>query len=221
MSLMSWEQHIPLMQAGYHHEMLSKVALLRQEQTIYPPQDEIFNALIHTPFDQVRAVILGQDPYHGAGQAHGLSFSVLEGVKMPPSLRNIFKEIGDDIHGDRSAVRQNTNLTDWADQGVLLLNSYLTVIEGKAGSHRKLGWSKLTSQIIEEVSGANRHIVFMLWGKPAQKNKTLIQQPENHLILESVHPSPLSAHRGFFGCKHFSQANAYLEAHGRPPIRWG
>ena len=221
MSLESWEQNIPLMQAGYHHEMLGKVADLRQAHTIYPPQEEIFNALIHTPFDQVRAVILGQDPYHGVGQAHGLSFSVLEGVKMPPSLRNIFKEIADDIHGDPTAVRENTNLTDWANQGVLLLNTFLTVIEGKAGSHRKLGWDKLTSQIIEEVSGANQNIVFMLWGKPAQKNKPLIRQPENHLILESVHPSPLSAYRGFFGCKHFSRANAYLEAHGRPPIVWG
>ena len=220
MSLTSWEENIPLMQAGYHHELLAKVELMRQENTIFPPQEEIFNALIYTPFDQVRAVILGQDPYHGAGQAHGLSFSVLEGVKMPPSLRNIFKEIADDIHGDPTAVRENTNLTDWADQGVLLLNTYLTVAEGKAGSHRKLGWSKLTSQLIEEVSGANQNIVFMLWGKPAQKNRSLISQPENHLILESVHPSPLSAYRGFFGCKHFSQANGYLVSHGRPPIKW-
>ena len=220
MSLTSWEQKIPLMQAGYHHEMLAKVEVLRQEATIYPPQEEIFNALIRTPFDQVRAVILGQDPYHGAGQAHGLSFSVLEGVKKPPSLRNIFKEIADDIHGDPTAVRQNTNLTDWADQGVLLLNSYLTVVEGDAGSHRKLGWDKLTSQLIEQVSADNEHIVFMLWGRPAQKNKPLIKQPENHLILESVHPSPLSARRGFFGCKHFSQANAYLVTHGRSPIQW-
>lgn len=221
MSLSSWEQHIPLMQSGYHHEMLAKVEQLRAEHTIYPPQEEIFNALIHTPFDEVRAVILGQDPYHGAGQAHGLSFSVLEGVKMPPSLRNIFKEIADDIHADPQHVRKNTNLSDWADQGVLLLNTYLSVVEGNAGSHRKLGWDKLTSQLIEEVSRANQHIVFMLWGKPAQKNKPLIQQPENHLILESAHPSPLSARRGFFGCKHFSQANAYLQAHGRLPIRWG
>ncbi len=220
MSLISWEQNIPLMQTGYHHEMLAKVEQLRQEQTIYPPQEKIFNALIRTPFDQVRAVILGQDPYHGAGQAHGLSFSVLAGVKTPPSLRNIFKEIADDIHGDPTAVRENTNLTDWADQGVLLLNTYLTVLEGKAGSHRKLGWSNLTSQVIEEVSRANENIVFMLWGKPAQKNKSLIQQPENHLILEAVHPSPLSAYRGFFGCKHFSQANDYLIANGRPPIKW-
>jgi len=221
MSLTSWEQHIPLMQNGYHHDMLAKVAQLRQENSIFPPQDQIFNALIHTPFDQVRAVILGQDPYHGAGQAHGLSFSVLAGVKKPPSLRNIFKEIADDIHGDPTNVRENCNLTDWADQGVLLLNTYLTVVEGNAGSHRKLGWDKLTSQLIEEVSKANEHIVFMLWGKPAQKNKPLIQQPEKHLILESAHPSPLSARRGFFGCKHFSQANAYLVAHGRKAIEWG
>lgn len=220
MSLKSWEENIPLMRTGYHQEMLAKVERLRQEETIYPPQEEIFNALIHTPFDEVRAVILGQDPYHGAGQAHGLSFSVLEGVKKPPSLRNIFKEIADDIAGDPTAVREKTDLTDWADQGVLLLNTYLTVVEGEAGSHRKLGWRKLTSQLIEEVSGANQHIVFMLWGKPAQKNKALIRQPEKHLILETAHPSPLSARRGFFGCKHFSQANAYLVAHGRPPIRW-
>ena len=139
---------------------------------------------------------------------------------MPPSLRNIFKEIGDDIYGDSTAVRQSTNLTDWAEQGVLLLNTYLSVVEGKAGSHRKLGWSQLTSQLIEEVSGANQHIVFMLWGKPAQKNKSLIRQPENHLILESVHPSPLSAYRGFFGCKHFSKANEYLVQKGKSPIDW-
>ncbi|MEM7798506.1 MAG: uracil-DNA glycosylase [Chloroflexota bacterium] len=220
MSLTGWEQSIPLMRSGYHHEMLAKVEHLRQEHTIYPPQEEIFNALILTPFDQVRAVILGQDPYHGPGQAHGLSFSVLEGIKKPPSLRNIFKEIGDDIYGDPTQVRESTNLSDWAEQGVLLLNTYLTVVEGNAGSHRKLGWAQLTSQLIEEVSRANEHIVFMLWGKPAQKNKALIQQPESHLILESAHPSPLSARRGFFGCKHFSQANAYLEAHGRPPIQW-
>ena len=220
MSLASWEQTVPLMQSGYHLDMLAKVETLRQEKSIYPPQEEVFNALKLVPFDQVRVVILGQDPYHGAGQAHGLSFSVLEDVKKPPSLRNIFKEIADDIAGDPTAVRQNTNLTDWGEQGVLLLNSYLTVEEGNAGSHRKLGWDKLTSQLIEQVSADNEHIVFMLWGKPAQKNKPLIKQPQNHLILECPHPSPLSARRGFFGCKHFSQANSYLEEHGRSPIQW-
>lgn len=217
MSLTSWEQEIPLMQNGYHEEMLAKVAELRQEKTIYPPQEDIFNALKLTPFDEVKVVILGQDPYHREGQAHGLSFSVPEGVKAPPSLRNIFKEISTDLN---TAVRTSPNLTDWAEQGVLLLNTYLTVVEGKAGSHRKLGWDKLTSQIIEMVSGKKKHLVFMLWGTPAQKNKRLIQQPQNHLILEAVHPSPLSAFRGFFGCHHFSQANTYLEAHGREPIRW-
>ncbi len=217
MSLTSWEQEIPLMQNGYHKEMLAKVAELRQEKTIYPAQEDIFNALKLTPFDEVKVVLLGQDPYHGAGQAHGLSFSVPEGVKAPPSLRNIFKEIAADLD---TAVRESPTLTDWAEQGVLLINTYLTVVEGKAGSHRKLGWGKLTSQIIETVSAKREHLVFMLWGNPAQKNKTLIQQPQNHLILETVHPSPLSAFRGFFGSGHFSQANAYLEAHGREPIQW-
>ena len=220
MSLDSWEKAIPLMQAGYHEELLATIAEMRVEKTIYPLQDEVFNALKLTPFDQVRAVILGQDPYHGPGQAHGLSFSVLAGVKKPPSLRNIFKEIATDIYGDPSVIREETNLSDWAKQGVLLLNTYLTVEEGNAGSHRKLGWQKLTSQMIEQVSAQNEHIVFMLWGRPAQKNRPLIQKPEQHLILESVHPSPLSARRGWFGSKHFSQANAYLEAHGRRPIRW-
>ncbi len=220
MSLTTWKQAIPLMQAGYHQELLDKVAALRAEKTIYPPQEDIFNALDRMAIKDVKVVILGQDPYHGPGQAHGFSFSVLPGVKMPPSLRNIFKEVADDIQGDRTNMRTNTDLTDWADQGVLLLNTYLTVENGKAGSHRKLGWDKLTSQIIEQVSTQHKHIVFMLWGKPAQKNKPLIQQPENHLILESVHPSPLSARKGFFGSKHFSQANDYLASHGRPTINW-
>lgn len=220
MSLESWVKEVPLMQEGYHTEMLEKVVQLRVEKTIYPPQEEIFNALELTPFDEVKVVILGQDPYHGAGQAHGLAFSVLEGVKMPPSLRNIFKEIADDIDGNRDKMRTSTNLSDWAEQGVLLLNTFLTVEEKKAGSHRKLGWQKLTSQIIETVSAKRENLVFMLWGNPAQKNEPLIQQPENHLILKSVHPSPLSARRGFFGSNHFSQANAYLEEYGRTPIRW-
>ncbi len=184
---------------------------------IYPPRGEILNALALTPFDAVRVVIIGQDPYHGAGQAHGLSFSVKRGVRIPPSLRNIYKEIESDFgvtmpaHGD---------LTNWARQGVLLLNATLTVEEGQAGAHQNKGWEKFTDAIIRAVNDNHEHVVFMLWGAYAQKKGMFINR-DKHMVLESVHPSPLSARRGFIGCRHFSRANDYLIAHDRLPVAWG
>ncbi len=214
----SWIAHIPLLQSGYHRQLLAQVAALRATATIYPPQERIFYALEMTPFDAVQVVLLGQDPYHGPGQAHGLAFSVPEGVKAPPSLKNIFKEIERDVYG---GVKQtfSTDLTRWARQGVLLLNAILTVEAGKPASHQKLGWQALTDQIIQSLSEQREGLVFMLWGAYAQAKRALIN-PTRHLILETVHPSPLSAKRGFFGCGHFSAANRYLMEHGGRPIQW-
>lgn len=183
---------------------------------IYPKQEDIFNALNFTPLEQVKAVILGQDPYHGAGQAHGLSFSVLESIKIPPSLRNIYKELAEDIDFD---IPTHGNLQKWAEQGVLLLNSVLTVEASKANSHRKKGWEDFTDAVIRVVNDECKNIVFLLWGSPAQK-KTKFVDRKKHLVLEAPHPSPLSAYRGFFGCKHFSKANEYLEKNGRNTIDW-
>lgn len=216
--LESWVESIPLMQQGYHKVLLNTVATIRQNATIYPPQDQIFNALELIPFDQVKIVLLGQDPYHGPGQAHGLSFSVPEGTKIPPSLRNIFKEIQSDIY-DGKPQNFSTDLTRWAKQGVLLLNAALTVEANKAASHKNLGWHKLTDEIVKELNHQREHLVFMLWGRHAQSKRDFIDS-NKHLILEAPHPSPLSANRGFLGCKHFSQANSYLEAHTLSPIEW-
>lgn len=213
-----WIEKIPLMQAGYHLEMLKKVASLREKEVIYPPQAYIFSALEKTPFSQVKIVIVGQDPYHGEGQANGLAFSVPAHFPPPPSLRNIFREVNEDIYQGESQLF-SPDLSRWAEQGVLLLNSTLTVKAKKAGSHHRLGWKKLTDEIIERLGQAHSHLVFMLWGNPAQEKKVLIPA-EKHLILEASHPSPLSAFRGFFGCKHFSKANAYLKKHGFSPIIW-
>ncbi len=214
----SWLNHIPLMQSGYHQELLNKVSELRENHTIYPTSNKIFYALELTPFDKVKVILLGQDPYHGEGQAHGLSFSVPDGTRTPPSLRNIFKEITTDIY-EGVPQTSSTDLTRWAEQGILLLNAALTVEAKKAGSHKKLGWHKLTDQIVEELSKQREHLVFILWGAHAQSKRSLIDA-DKHLVLESVHPSPLSAKRGFFGCRHFSQTNAYLEQHGFTPINW-
>jgi uracil-DNA glycosylase len=178
----------------------------------------VLRALEAIPFGAVRVVIVGQDPYHGDGQADGLAFSVAEEVQAPPSLRNIFREIADDIYGG-DPPDLSTDLSRWAEQGVLLLNASLTVEAGKAGSHRKLGWMRLTDAIIKCLSAQRRHLVFMLWGRFAQSKVPLIDDGR-HLILEAPHPSPLSAYRGFFGCGHFSRANAYLVEHGRTPITW-
>lgn len=186
-------------------------------KVIYPEHQNCFNALNSTPFEKVEVVIIGQDPYHGPGQAHGLCFSVLPDVKVPPSLVNIFKEISDDLG---LPVPDHGCLTHWAKQGVLLLNAVLTVEQGLAGSHQGKGWETFTDHIIGLLNERKEHLVFLLWGSYAIKKGALIDR-NRHLVLETVHPSPLSAHRGFFGCKHFSKANAYLEQHGAKPIHWG
>ena len=187
-----------------------------QARQIFPPGSLIFNAFNLCPFQQVKAVIIGQDPYHGPGQAHGLCFSVREGVAFPPSLINIFKEIESDIGIQRPV---NGNLERWAAQGVLLLNATLTVRAHQAGSHQKKGWEQFTDNVISILNSEKKNIVFFLWGAYAQKKGESIDRSK-HLVLESVHPSPLSASRGFFGNKHFSRCNDYLKTHGAEPIDW-
>lgn len=188
--------------------------------TIYPPGPEIFNALDTTPFDAVKVVILGQDPYHGPGQAHGLCFSVKEGVPLPPSLINICREINDDVGGmGESGVPTSGSLLPWARQGVLLLNAVLTVERGQAGAHQGRGWERFTDRIVAELNSGREGLVFMLWGSYAQKKGAAIDR-RRHLVLRAPHPSPLSAHRGFFGCRHFSKANTWLQNQGQEPIDW-
>lgn len=193
---------------------------LRQEaakhKKVFPPGPEIFNAFEHTPLSKVKVVILGQDPYHGPGQAHGLSFSVKPGVPPPPSLKNIFKEMASDIH---APIPKSGDLTPWADQGVLLLNTVLTVEQGQAASHRKRGWEQFTDAVIHTLSEQDRPIVFILWGAFAQSKAEMIRTPP-HYILKAPHPSPLSAHNGFWGSKPFSKTNAILEKLGEKPIDW-
>ena len=183
---------------------------------IYPPGKQIFNALNSTPFDKVKVVILGQDPYHGPGQAHGLCFSVLPGVKVPPSLANIYREINADLG---LPIPRHGYLQAWAEQGVLLLNSVLTVERGQAGSHQNKGWETFTDAVVHKLEQNRKHLVFMLWGSYAQKKGSVIDA-RRHLILKAPHPSPLSAHRGFLGCRHFSKANQYLQQHQLQPIDW-
>lgn len=183
---------------------------------IYPPGPLIFNALNSTPYDAVKVVILGQDPYHGPGQAHGLCFSVQEGVALPPSLLNIFREIREDLG---CAPPASGNLQAWAEQGVLLLNAVLTVERGQAGAHQGKGWERFTDRVVQELNDGREGLVFLLWGSHAMKKGARIDR-DRHLVLTAPHPSPLSAHRGFFGCRHFSRANAWLEQHGQEPIRW-
>ncbi|MFI5171523.1 MAG: uracil-DNA glycosylase [Chitinophagales bacterium] len=185
---------------------------------IYPPGQLIFNAYNLTPFDNVKVVILGQDPYHGPGQAHGLCFSVQKGIKPPPSLVNIFKEIKSDLNIDAS-TDGNGSLENWAKQGVFLLNAMLTVEKDKPASHQQIGWQNFTDSTIKHLNDKKEHLVFMLWGNYAQQKAAMID-PGKHLILQSPHPSPFSADRGFFGNKHFSKANAYLKANGIEPINW-
>lgn len=185
-------------------------------QTIYPDQADIFNALKATPFQKVRAVILGQDPYHGPNQAHGMAFSVKEGVRVPPSLINIFKELQAEFG---LPIPDHGNLAGWAKEGVLLLNAILTVRAGKPMSHKGKGWEKITDTIIERLSQREEPIVFLLWGSPAQKKAALIDE-SRHLVLKTTHPSPLSAHRGFLGCGHFKRANEFLKANGEGEIDW-
>jgi len=187
-----------------------------QGKTIYPPGRFIFNAFDSTPVDKTKVVILGQDPYHGHGQAHGLCFSVQNGIAPPPSLINIFKELQDDIGIN---IPRHGNLSHWAQQGVFLLNASLTVRAGEPMSHSKIGWANFTDTVIKTISIKKEHVVFLLWGKFAQEKKILIDESK-HFVLKAAHPSPLSAHAGFFGCKHFSKANAYLVSKGIDPIDW-
>jgi uracil-DNA glycosylase len=186
------------------------------KKVIYPPSSQIFSAFDRVDFDQVKVVILGQDPYHGVGQAHGLSFSVPKGIKPPPSLVNIYKELAEDVN---FVIPQHGCLEHWADQGVLLLNSVLTVEHTLAASHQGRGWEQFTDAVIHLLNAKREHIVFMLWGAYAQRKGQIIDRSK-HCVLEAPHPSPLSAHRGFLGCKHFSQANHYLQQHGIDSIDW-
>jgi uracil-DNA glycosylase len=203
-------------QKPYYLELREFLKQEYQTQRIFPDMYHIFEALEKTPYEKVKVVILGQDPYHGMNQAHGLSFSVQPGVKIPPSLKNIYKELADDL-----GIPPVTHgyLTSWAEQGVLLLNTVLTVREGQAYSHRGKGWEQLTDAIIQKLNEREQPIVFILWGKPAQQKMTMIDT-QKHIIIRSVHPSPLSAHRGFFGSKPFSKTNDALIALGETPINW-
>lgn len=201
----------------YMHELRQFLLTRKQHRAvIYPPGKQIFNALDSTPFDQVRVVVLGQDPYHGPGQAHGLCFSVLPGVKIPPSLLNIYREIESDLG---IAPPRHGYLQSWARQGVLLLNAVLTVERGQAGSHQGKGWERFTDTIVQLLNEDRVGLVFMLWGNYARQKGAVINR-QKHLVLNAPHPSPLSAHQGFFGCRHFSQANEYLQKHGQEPIDW-
>jgi uracil-DNA glycosylase len=187
-----------------------------QGKTIYPPGAFIFNAFDNTPFDHIKVVLLGQDPYHGSGQAHGLSFSVPDGVPPPPSLINIFKELQQDIG---MPIPKTGNLTKWAQQGVLLLNAVLTVRANEAASHAKIGWMEFTDAVIRKISDEKKGVIFLLWGRFAQDKQTLIDETR-HFVLKAAHPSPFSADKGFFGCKHFSKANELLMKQGIDPIDW-
>ena len=201
----------------YYRELYQFVQEEYGKTTVYPPAGDIFNAFHFTPLGQVKVLLLGQDPYHNVNQAHGLSFSVLPSQKeIPPSLQNIYQELHDDLG---CYVPDNGYLKKWADQGVLLLNTVLTVRAHQANSHQKKGWELFTDAVIEAVNAQDRPIVYLLWGRPAQSKIPMLNNPK-HLILKAPHPSPLSAYRGFFGCKHFSQANAFLQEHGIEPIDW-
>ena len=204
------------MQKDYYQELQAFVQKRRAEVRVFPEEKNVFTALELTPFESVKVVILGQDPYHGFGQAHGLSFSVQKGTPLPPSLKNIYKELQEDIGGE---LPTEGDLSHWAKQGVLLLNTVLTVEEGNANSHKGMGWEKLTNRLIESLNELTHLVIFILWGKPAQDKEKLITNP-NHVILKAPHPSPLSAYRGFFGSKPFSRVNDILIQQGQTPIRW-
>ena len=203
---------------SYFQHILQQVHAARLAgKIVYPPQEEVFNAFKLTPFENIRAVILGQDPYHGPNQAHGLAFSVKPGVATPPSLLNIYKELGTDIAGFQ--MPNHGYLVKWAEQGVLLLNTVLTVEHGLAHSHANLGWETFTDRVIAAVNTHRQNVVFLLWGSHAQKKGQFIDRTR-HLVLTAAHPSPLSAYRGFFGCRHFSHTNAYLRQHDMSEIDW-
>lgn len=213
----SWKKILaPEFEKDYFVKLTDFVRQEYHSTTVYPPGRLIFNAFNLCPYDKVKVVIIGQDPYHGPGQAHGLCFSVNDGVPFPPSLQNIFKEIHDDLG---IPMPTTGNLTRWAEQGVLLLNATLTVRAHQAGSHQHKGWEEFTDAAIRALAENREHLVFILWGSYAQKKGSFIDR-NKHLVLTSVHPSPLSAYNGFFGNKHFSRANAYLAEHGETPIKW-
>ena len=201
----------------YYRELYEKVNQEYRSRKIFPASKDIFNAFHLTPLERVKVVILGQDPYHGDGQAHGLCFSVQKGVAPPPSLVNIYKELRDDLGFE---IPSHGCLTEWANQGVLLLNTVLTVRAHAALSHHGIGWEHFTDSVIQVLNKQDRPIVFLLWGAPASKKATMLNNPK-HLILKAPHPSPLAAHRGFFGCKHFSKTNEFLSRHEVEPISWG
>ena len=204
------------MQKDYYQDLQAFVQKRRAEVRVFPEEKNVFNALKLTPFESVKVVILGQDPYHGFGQAHGLSFSVQKGTPLPPSLKNIYKELQEDIGGE---LPTEGDLSHWAQQGVLLLNTVLTVEEGNANSHKGMGWETLTNRFIESLNELKHPVIFILWGKPAQDKEKLITNP-NHVLLKAPHPSPLSAYRGFFGSKPFSKVNDILIQQGQTPICW-
>ena len=213
----SWQEALQgEFEKPYFKDLSSKVRESYLNEVIYPYQKNIFNAFSFCPFSQVKVVILGQDPYHGPNQAHGLSFSVPDEVKTPPSLQNIYKELKSDLGID---IPESGNLEHWAKQGVMLLNATLTVKANKAGSHQGLGWETFTDAVIKNISEKKENVVFLLWGKYAQAKAPLINSAK-HLILTAPHPSPFSAYTGFFGCKHFSKTNEYLEKHDQKPIDW-
>ena len=215
----TWQDALgPQKEAEYFTRLMARVESEREAgKVIYPPQQDVFNALKYTPLESVKVVILGQDPYHGPDQAHGLCFSVLPGVKTPPSLVNIYKELAADIDG--FVIPKHGTLTRWAEQGVLLLNTVLTVEQGKAHSHAKWGWETFTDAVIDAVNRHQQGVVFLLWGSHAQKKGMHIDTSKHH-VLSAPHPSPLSAHRGFLGCKHFSQTNQLLTSQNKSPINW-
>ncbi len=200
----------------YFQKLLAFVNKERETKTIYPPEADVFNAFKHTPYEEVKVFLLGQDPYHGKGQAHGLAFSVKPGVVQPPSLKNMLREMADDIGGK---MPNNGCLIPWAEQGILLLNAVLTVEAGKANSHKGKGWEKFTDKVIEKVNEKSDPVVFVLWGGYARKKVKLIDE-SRHTIIESAHPSPLSAHSGFFGSKPYSKINQALKTHGEEEIDW-
>jgi len=203
-------------QKTYFRKLSDFVEKEYKTETIYPPKEQIFSAFNLCPYDKLKLIILGQDPYHGANQAHGLSFSVQNGVKIPPSLRNIYKELRSDLGIE---LPKSGNLEHWAKQGILMINATFTVRAAQAGSHQKQGWENFTDAVISKLSAENKHLVFFLWGNFARKKNKLIDSSK-HLILESAHPSPLSAYNGFFGNKHFSLANNYLQKNGKETIIW-
>ncbi len=216
-NLASWERIFHSQEIKNDYQKVIKDAFnTASKDEVFPTIDNVLNAFRYCNYENLKVVILGQDPYHGEGQAHGLAFSVPEGIDIPPSLKNIFKEIEDDLN---LSLPDNGNLERWARQGVLLLNSVLTVQKNLAGSHRNIGWEKITDSIIQMISEEKENVVFILWGNFAKGKEAFINK-EKHFVLTAAHPSPLSAYKGFFGCRHFSKANAYLEVKGIARINW-